>query len=55
LIKGVLLWDIKRIKTPADEVHRRYSICLVTADQSIEVDKQNLAGALKNILKNVPS
>jgi hypothetical protein len=52
LIKGVLLWDSKRTNTPADEVHRRCSIYLVTADQSIEVDKQNLEHELKNMLKN---
>jgi hypothetical protein len=46
LIKGILLWGRKRIKTPADEVHRRYSICLVTAEQNIEVDKHNLSDEL---------
>jgi hypothetical protein len=49
LINGTLLWGRKRTKTPADEVHRRYSICLVTAEQSIEVDKHNLSGELINI------
>jgi hypothetical protein len=49
LLKGILLWGRKRIKTPADEVHRRYSIYLVTAEQSIEVDKHNLLGELTNI------
>jgi hypothetical protein len=52
LIKGILVWSGKRTKTPSDEVHRRYSICLVTPEQSIEVDKQNLAAELENILKN---
>lgn len=50
-IKGTLLWGGRRTKTPADEVHRRYSICLVTADQSIEVDKQNLSAELMNIVQ----
>lgn len=49
LIKGILLWGRRRTKNPADEVHRRYSICLVTADQSIEVDKHNLLGKLVDI------
>jgi len=51
LIKGALLWGRKRTKNPADEVHRRYSICLVTADQSIEIDKNNLSGELINFAK----
>lgn len=51
LIKGTLLWGRKTTKAPTDEVHRRYSICLVTADQSIEVDKHNLSGELINIAR----
>ena len=51
LIKGILLWERKRTKSPADEVHRRNSICLVTADQCIEVDKYNLSGELINIVQ----
>jgi hypothetical protein len=50
LIKGILLWGNKRLKSPIDEVQRRYSICLVTPERSIEVDKQNLAAELENIL-----
>lgn len=49
LIKGVLLWEGKRLKSCADEVHRRYSVCLVTAERNIEVDTHNLAGELANI------
>jgi hypothetical protein len=51
LIKGVLLWGRKRLTYPAaaEEVHRRYSISLVTAEQSMEIDKTNLAGELFRI------
>jgi len=51
LIKGALLWERKRIKAPADEVHRRYSISLVTADRSIEVDSHNLSEELISVAR----
>jgi hypothetical protein len=51
LIKGVLLWERKIPKYPADAeaVHRRYSISLVTVEKHTEVDKNNLAGELVKI------
>jgi len=46
LIKGVLLWERKRTKTTADEVYRRNSISLVTANQTTEIDKRTLSREL---------
>ena len=51
LIKGALLWERKRVKTPADEVYGRYSKSLVTADRSIEVDSHNLSGELISVAR----
>ncbi len=49
LIKGILLWGRKKTKTDADKVHRRYSIFLVTAERSIEVDKHSLSAKLADL------
>jgi hypothetical protein len=49
IIRGVLLWRRRRLQTPAEEVHRRYSICLVTPEQAIEIDKNNLSAHLTKI------
>jgi hypothetical protein len=51
LIKGVFLWGRKRFNSPADEVHGRYPVCLVTAEQTLEVDKHNLSAELARIAK----
>jgi hypothetical protein len=55
LIKGVLLWGRKRSKFPEEEMRRRYSISLVTAEQNIEVEENNLAGELVKIAQGHPS
>jgi hypothetical protein len=49
LITGTLLWERKRIKNLADEVHKRYSICLITSARVIEVDRDNLSAALSSV------
>jgi hypothetical protein len=58
LIKGTLLWERKRMKTAADEVYRRYSVSLITANRSIELDSQNVSSELISVAQaaesNVP-
>ena len=51
VIKGVLLWDLKRTFTPADKVHRRCSIRLVTATRDVEVTRDTLAAELAAIAR----
>lgn len=49
LIAGVLLWERRRAQTLAEQVHRPYSISLITAAQSIRIE--NLADELTGILR----
>jgi hypothetical protein len=51
VIKGVLLWDLKRTFTPADKVHRRCSIRLVTASRDVEATLETLAAELNAITR----
>ncbi len=53
LVKGVLVWNRRRLSDPpeADAVHQRYSISLLTAEDSLEVDGSNLAGELVRIAR----
>ncbi len=50
LVKGVLLWGRRRLKSQADKVHRRYAICLVTPTQALEVGQHNLSAELSRIV-----
>jgi hypothetical protein len=50
LIRGVLLWRRRRLQSPADEVHRRYAICLVTSEYTVDIDKSNLSAHLSKIV-----
>jgi len=50
LIRGVLLWWRRRLEAPADEVHRRYAICLVTPEHTVDIDKSNLSAHLSKIV-----
>jgi len=48
-IKSVLLWTRRERMPPADEVHRRNFVLLVTPTRVIEVDASNLDTALKDL------
>ncbi len=49
IVSGVLLWRRRRLRTPDFEVHRRYSISLVTPERCTELENGELSAQLARI------